>query len=177
MKDLGKKNIKVIKDLKSIQTLELGECSEFSSTFGSTTLIELKKLKRLRLEKVQNSSCITDILTSVSKLNNLTDLELVNIDVTNGFGRCLPKCHNVRKLMVIPVYEQQLALSNNIILKTIPKLSNSLEHFVWGITEELLQFSKAIYEYPDGDSIPVLKPLPYLTFLEKSNITGKNHYF
>lgn len=173
IRSLGEKNIEVLKSLQTLQLLELGDCSGFPETFGSSILKELKDLKHLRLEKIEDSRFIADLLTSVSKLEKLTKLELVNIRIGHGFEEHLAKCKHVKKLAIVPVYESTLSLqsaeTNNIILKGIKELSCSLENLVLGINEALFSFSQ------QTDYIPILMSTSHLP-ANGLYITGTNYY-
>lgn len=173
VKELGKKRINIIESLTNLETLELGECSDFPDKFGTTVLLKLQKLERLRLEKGQGSCCTFDILEGVSKLGNLNQLELVNFDVKNGFDKYLANCKNIKRLLIIPTYISQSATSNNMVLGGVTELSNNLTHFVWGVTLELLRVTELFVDQCNqmskqvtGDSIPVLKPVPCLKLIE-----------
>ena len=173
VKELGKKRIDIIQALVNLETLELGECSDFPDKFGTIVLIKLQKLERLRLEKGQGSCCTFDILEGVSKLQNLSQMELVNFDVKNGFDKCLANCKNIKRLLIIPTYISQSATSNNMVLGGVTELSNNLTHFVWGVTLELLRVTELFVDQCNlmskqvtGDSIPVLKPVPCLKLIE-----------
>lgn len=173
VKELGKKGIDIIQTLVNLETLELGECSDFPDKFGTTVLIKLQKLERLRLEKGQGSCCTFDILEGVSKLQNLIQMELVNFDVKNGFDKYLANCKNIKRLLIIPTYISQSATSNNMVLGGVTELSNNLTHFVWGVTLELLRVTELFVDQCNlmskqvtGDSIPVLKPVPCLKLIE-----------
>lgn len=181
VKDLGKKKIEILQNLQNLQTLELGECSDFPDKFGTLVLIKLRNLERLRLEKGQGSCCTFDMLEGIAKLENLTQLELVNFDVKNGFDKYLANCKNIKRLLVIPTYVSQSATSNNMILGGVTKLSNNLTHFVWGVTQELLRVTELFVDQCNqmskqitGDSIPVLKPVPCLNLIEDS-VGSKNN--
>ncbi|XP_043283732.1 uncharacterized protein [Venturia canescens] len=173
VKDLGKKNIDILGSLINLETLELGECSDFPDKFGTSVLLKLEKLERLRLEKGQGTCCTFDILDGVSKLPTLNQLELVNFDVKNGFDKCLSNCKNIKRLLIIPTYISQSATSNNMVLRGVTELSNNLTHFVWGVTLELLRVTELFVDQCNqmskqvtGDSIPVLKPVPCLKLIK-----------
>ncbi|XP_014599198.1 PREDICTED: uncharacterized protein LOC106784318 isoform X2 [Polistes canadensis] len=173
VKELGKKKIDTIQLLVKLETLELGECSDFPDKFGTSVLMKLQKLERLRLEKGQGSCCTFDILEGVSKLPNLNQMELVNFDVKNGFDKCLARCRNIKRLLIIPTYISQSATSNNMVLGGVTELSHNLTHFVWGVTLELLRVTELFVDQCNlmnkqviGDSIPVLKPVPCLRLIE-----------
>ncbi|XP_076281260.1 uncharacterized protein LOC143209475 isoform X2 [Lasioglossum baleicum] len=173
VKELGKKRIDVIQNLANLETLELGECSDFPDKFGTTVLIKLQKLERLRLEKGQGSCCTFDILEGLSKLQNLMQMELVNFDVKNGFDKYLANCKNIKRLLIIPTYISQSATSNNMVLGGVTELSSNLTHFVWGVTLELLRVTELFVDQCNlmnnqvtGDSIPILKPVPCLKLIK-----------
>ncbi|XP_066583974.1 serine-rich adhesin for platelets isoform X2 [Prorops nasuta] len=181
VKELGKKKIDILQNLTNLEALELGECSDFPDKFGTTVLIKLKKLERLRLEKGQGSCCTFDILEGVSKLSNLCQMELVNFDVKNGFDKCLANCKNIKRLLIIPTYISQSATSNNMVLGGVTELSNNLTHFVWGVTLELLRVTELFVDQCNlmnkqvtGDSIPVLKPVPCLKLIEDVEDENEN---
>ncbi|KAK0163562.1 hypothetical protein PV327_007231 [Microctonus hyperodae] len=173
VKELGKKKIEMLGSLINLETLELGECSDFPAKFGTAVMCKFTKLERLRLEKGQGTCCTFDILNGVAKLEKLHQLELVNFDVKNGFDKRLANCKNIKRLLIIPTYISQSATSNNMVLGGVTELSNSLTHFVWGVTLELLRVTELFVDQCNqmnkqisGDSIPVLKPVPCLKLIE-----------
>ena len=164
--------IEIIQNFANLETLELGECCDFPLMFGTNVILKLQKLECLRLEKIEGSSCILDILTGISKLENLKQLELVKFDVKNGFDNYLSKCKNIQKLLIVPNYISRAATSNNMILGGVTKLSNNLTHLIWGITQELINYVKLFndkYKVRKSslvDSVVVLKPVPCLKLIE-----------
>lgn len=162
-----------MQSLVNLETLELGECSDFPEKFGTEVLVKLNKLERLRFEKGQGLCCTFDILEGVSRMETLTQLELVNFDVKNGFDKCLASCTNIKRLLIIPTYISQSATSNNMVLAGVIELSNNLTHFVWGVTLELLRVTELFVDQCNqmskpvsGESIPVLKPVPCLKLIQ-----------
>ncbi|XP_018324716.1 proteoglycan 4 isoform X2 [Agrilus planipennis] len=177
IKDLNKLNIDVIADLSNLVSLELGECSDFPKSFGHDILSRLHKLEKLRLEKGQGNCHTFDILDAVKGMPQMEQLELVNFDIKPGFDKALGACTNIKKLLIIPTYISQSATTNHMVLGGVLRLRNTLLHFVWGVTLELLRVTELFVdqcEDPDkkekkekrsvgnGDSIPVLKPVPLL---------------
>lgn len=177
VKDLNKLNISVIADLKNLESLDLGECSDFPKTFGNEILTRLNKLEKLRLEKGQGNCYTFEILEAVKTMPQLEQLELVNFDIKTGFDKALGACTNIKKLLIIPTYISQSATTNHMVLGGVLRLQTTLSHFVWGVTLELLRVTELFVdqcEDPDkkekkekkpignGDSIPVLKPVPLL---------------
>ncbi|XP_023728039.1 uncharacterized protein LOC111875758 isoform X2 [Cryptotermes secundus] len=177
-KELGKMEPSVLGSLKNLESLELGECCDFPPEFGPESLSRLKKLERLRLEKGQGKDCPTfSILAGIAVLPKLTHLELVNFDVKPGFDKALAQCTNIRRLLIIPTYVTQSATTNHMVLNGVNHLCNSLTHFVWGVTHELLRVTELFVDQCEGqkdnktppskagkkssgsDSIPILKPI------------------
>ncbi|XP_021918907.1 uncharacterized protein LOC110829490 isoform X2 [Zootermopsis nevadensis] len=177
-KELGKMEPNVLGSLKNLESLELGECCDFPPEFGPDSLSRLKKLERLRLEKGQGKDCPTfSILAGIAVLPKLTHLELVNFDVKPGFDKALAQCTNIRRLLIIPTYVTQSATTNHMVLNGVNHLCNSLTHFVWGVTHELLRVTELFVDQCEGqkdnkappsktgkkssgsDSIPILKPI------------------
>lgn len=183
IKDLNKLNVEVIAELVNLESLDLGECSDFPDNFGTDIISKLTKLEKLRLEKGQGTCCTFDILEAVSKIPTIEQLELVNFDVKTGFDKALGACTNIKKLLIIPTYISQSATTNHMVLGGVIKLKNTLSHFVWGVTLELLRVTELFVDQCEdppskekkkptgnGDSIPVLKPVPIMK-AEDSKVT------
>lgn len=161
---LGKLDVSVLERLTELESLELGECSDLSHNFVTVSLSKLIKLEKLRLEKCQENCCTVRLLETISKLPRLTQLELINFDISSEFEHKISKCTNLRRLLLIPTYISQSATTNKVVLSGITKLSESLTSFIWVITTELLKVTELYIE--EGrkikcDSIPVLKPFPF----------------
>lgn len=173
IRDLDRMNLSVIADLTNLESLDLGECSDFPKTFGSDILIKLEKLEKLRLEKGQGNCHTFEILEAVKDMKKLEQLELVNFDIKTGFDKALGACQNIKKLLIIPTYISQSATTNHMVLGGVLRLQKTLSHFVWGVTLELLRVTELFVDQCEepkkekkpvgnGDSIPVLKPVPLL---------------
>ncbi|KAL3266834.1 hypothetical protein HHI36_010986 [Cryptolaemus montrouzieri] len=178
IKDLNNMKLDVISDLSNLESLDLGECTDFPKNFGKDILSKLKKLEKLRLEKGQGSCHTFEMLDAVKDMHQLEQLELVNFDIKAGFDKALGACKNIKKLLIIPTYISQSATTNHMVLGGVLRLQKSLSHFVWGVTLELLRVTELFVdqcEEPEkkekkekkvignGDSIPVLKPVPLIT--------------
>ncbi|XP_049825722.1 uncharacterized protein LOC109595867 isoform X2 [Aethina tumida] len=178
IRDLKSLNLSVIAELKNLESLDLGECSEFPQNFGEEILIKLEKLEKLRLEKGQGNCHTFEILEAVKDMKHLEQLELVNFDIKTGFDKALGACSNIKKLLIIPTYISQSATTNHMVLGGVLRLHKTLSHFVWGVTLELLRVTELFVDQCEepttkekkekkvtgnGDSIPVLKPVPLIT--------------
>ncbi|KAG5897923.1 hypothetical protein JTB14_014037 [Gonioctena quinquepunctata] len=175
IRDLDSMNLSVIAELSNLESLDLGECTDFPKSFGSDILVKLDKLEKLRLEKGQGNCHTFEILDAVKDMGRLEQLELVNFDIKAGFDRALGACQNIRKLLIIPTYISQSATTNHMVLGGVLRLQKTLSHFVWGVTLELLRVTELFVDQCEepkekkekkqvgnGDSIPVLKPVPLL---------------
>ncbi|KAK9891631.1 hypothetical protein WA026_015595 [Henosepilachna vigintioctopunctata] len=178
IRELNTLKLDVISELTSLESLDLGECTDFPENFGKDILTKLTKLEKLRLEKGQGHCHTFEILDAVRGMPQLEQLELVNFDIKAGFDKALGACKNIKKLLIIPTYISQSATTNHMVLGGVLRLQKSLSHFVWGVTLELLRVTELFVdqcEEPDqkekkekklignGDSIPVLKPVPLIT--------------
>lgn len=175
VKDLHNQSVTIIGELVNLETLDLGECNDFPENFGTDVISKLIKLEKLRLEKGQGTCCTFNILDAVSQIQSLEQLELVNFDVKVGFDKALGSCFNLKKLLIIPTYISQSATTNHMVLGGVIKLKSTLSHFVWGVTLELLRVTELFVDQCEdtpgkekkkpsgsGDSIPVLKPVPFM---------------
>uniref|UniRef100_A0A6P7H2I9 Uncharacterized protein LOC114343616 n=1 Tax=Diabrotica virgifera virgifera TaxID=50390 RepID=A0A6P7H2I9_DIAVI len=175
IRHLNEMNLNVVADLVNLESLDLGECTNFPENFGKDILIKLTKLEKLRLEKGQKDCHTFEILEAVRRMEHLDQLELVNFDIKAGFDKALGVCQNIKKLLIIPTYISQSATTNHMVLGGVLRLQNTLSHFVWGVTLELLRVTELFVDQCEdpkekkekkqvgnGDCIPVLKPVPLL---------------
>ncbi|CAG9819973.1 unnamed protein product [Phaedon cochleariae] len=175
IRDLDSMNLNVISEFTNLESLDLGECTDFPKNFGSEILVKLDKLEKLRLEKGQGNCYTFEILEAVKNMAHLEQLELVNFDIKSGFDKALGACQNIKKLLIIPTYISQSATTNHMVLGGVLRLQKTLSHFVWGVTLELLRVTELFVDQCEepkekkekkqvgnGDSIPVLKPVPLL---------------
>lgn len=156
-------------DLTNLESLELGECDNLSPLFVTGVLEKLGHLKRLRLEKGQDSCATFDILNGVAAMASLIQLELINFDIRTDFDQHIAKCTNIRKLLIIPTYVSQSSTTNQIILRGVMQLNQTLKNFTWAVTSELVRVTELYVSNCDSnkknkkmlsDCVPVLKPVP-----------------
>lgn len=100
--------LKIISEATNLVTLELGECAKLPAEFASETLSRLTKLEKLRLEKLQDLAPNYDFLNVIKDMNTLKYLELINIEVKDGFDDALASCKNLDHLLIIPTYVSQV---------------------------------------------------------------------
>lgn len=157
----------------TLVTLELGVCQSLSSNFWEVVLPKLVNLARLRLEKCQNTYITTMLIEEISKLPNLSELELVNFEIpSSGFGNLISKCTNLKSLLLIPMYKviplHLHPLINTSIGFGVRKMQN-LQVFVWVVTNEMISVENArtlrmknkplrVRREPFGDYISFLFP-------------------
>lgn len=133
-----------------LQVLELGQCTNIPNNFGSTVLSTLFDLRQFRMEECNDFSSLTDIIHAISQLPNMTQLELINIQIDPEFANLISTCINLKKLLILPKYISKSASTNSSILMGIKSLHSTLSHFVWGITEELLHVTQIFWEQSSG---------------------------
>jgi len=168
--------LRVVGKMTQLESLELGDLTNITKSDVTEALSKLTRLRRLRLEKGQSDCPTAAILGTISLLPNLVQLELINFDVKAGFEEALAKCSNIKILLIIPTYVTQSATTNHLVIEGVQKLSKTLNHFVWGLTLELLRVTDLFIDQWDqthktgeakppgpqkkssGDSIPILKP-------------------
>lgn len=182
--DIGQKNIEVLSGFENLESLELGECSDLPKSFAKLVLPALNKLERLRLEKGQVDCCTFEILTQISEMENLQQLELINFDINNGFNTYLSKCKFLKKILLIPTYVSQSATTNQMVLSSVLPLAESLTLFTWVVTLELLRVTELYVDKCDGskkdknplsDCIPILKPVPgNMEISQKNDLSKKS---
>uniref|UniRef100_A0A1B6DU40 F-box domain-containing protein n=2 Tax=Clastoptera arizonana TaxID=38151 RepID=A0A1B6DU40_9HEMI len=176
IKNLNSDIVVVLNNMEAMETLELGECMKLPESFISESLSKMTKLRRLRLEKGQGSECPTlNLLEKIGQCPSITQLELINFDVKNGFEVALANCSNIKTFLIIPTYITQSATTNHLIVEGVSKLSKTLTYFVWGLTLELLRVTDLFidqWEVSKGkgqqlpqnskknsnDCIPIIKP-------------------
>lgn len=93
--------------------MEIGDTDCLSKEFA----LSLKKLVNLTSLRLEN--CVgrwemfaVDIFEAIRSLNNLTNLELINIEFSSCVENELEKCQTIKALLIIPAYVSQV----NILL-------------------------------------------------------------
>lgn len=120
--------------LTNLEQVELGDCTGAPITLFKT-LSDLSKLVKIRLEK----GTVGDTISKLQRGDNLRQLELIDFHVKVGFREGLKGLNNVRKLLIIPTYKDEVAASNTQILEGITAHLKHLESFYLGVTNEWLQ--------------------------------------
>ena len=120
--------------LNNLEQVELGDCTGAPITLFKT-LSDLPKLMKIRLEK----GSVGDNISKLQRGDNLRQLELIDFHVQMGFKEGLKGLNNVRKLLIIPHYKDEVAASNTEILEGITSHLKHLESFYLGVTNEWLQ--------------------------------------
>lgn len=100
--------LKMISEATNLVTLELGECTKLPPEFANDTITKLTKLEKLRLEKLQDLAPKYDIFEVIKDMSNLKYLELINIEVKEGFDDALGQCKNLEHFLIIPTYVSQV---------------------------------------------------------------------
>lgn len=117
-----------------LETLELGDCSQAPSSIF-TTLSQLPKLERLRLEK----GSVGREIGKLTGLEKLRVIELIDFQVELGFQEGVKTLAQVKKLLLIPTYRDEVAAVNAEIVDGITKDMRHLTVFCLGVTNEWLE--------------------------------------
>ncbi|KAL1450689.1 hypothetical protein WDU94_003022 [Cyamophila willieti] len=162
-----------------LTALELGSCAHLTAK-DAAKMSRLTSLQKLRLE-ILVSGASNAFLTQVSKMPQVTHLELINVDVTERFDEILGECTALRTFIIIPTYVSQSAVTNFLLLSGIAKLQTTLRLVSWGLTVELLKVTDmfaAKWKGPnqfksDGTCVPVMSPIPscYISSDEQSPVS------
>lgn len=95
-----------IASLTNLTHLELGDCTKFGDSPSALfqSLGALKFLRSLRLEK----SVLGIHLGELRWNTNLENLELIDVQLKEGFGDGLVRLQTLKKLLLIPIYKDEV---------------------------------------------------------------------
>ena len=89
----------------NLQHLQLGDCSKVPDDFFHS-IASLTMLSYIRLEKCSVGSSMAEFRW----LGSLEKLELIDAQLREGFGDGLVKMQNLKKLLLIPSYTDEVTL-------------------------------------------------------------------
>eukprot|EP00095_Tigriopus_kingsejongensis_P000598 maker-scaffold95_size379157-snap-gene-2.34 protein:Tk00598 transcript:maker-scaffold95_size379157-snap-gene-2.34-mRNA-1 annotation:"f-box lrr-repeat protein 7" len=147
---IGSEDVAPITSLTNLTHLELGDCSPLGDSPSGLfqSISSLKKLKGLRLER----SVLGIHLGELRWNTSLENLELIDVQLKAGFGDGLVRLQALKKLLLIPDYQDEVATINAEILDSTLSMSQ-LTHFYLGLTTEWLNSMKTANQ---KDSFPIL---------------------
>jgi len=120
--------------LANLEQIELGDCTDAPVTIFKT-LSDLLKLERVRMEK----GAVGENISKLQRAESLYQLELIDFLVLPGFREGLNGFTNIRRLLIIPVYKDEVARSNTEIVEGVTTKLKHLDAFYLGVTNEWLQ--------------------------------------
>lgn len=97
----------MISEARNLVTLELGDCAMLPPDFAHE-IGKLRKLEKLRLEKLDNLAPNYELLNIINSMEALKSLELINVEIKDGFDQVLSQCKNVENFLIIPLYLSQV---------------------------------------------------------------------
>ncbi|XP_060517753.1 uncharacterized protein LOC132696760 [Cylas formicarius] len=154
VKNLNNLNLNVITKITSLKSIALGDCWNLDRDFGKDVLSKFNNLERLRLENCRECHLV-QILESVSEMPKLKHLDLIGINVDNGFNKALAFCKNLRKLTIVPNPRRLKSADGNTKIKDgILQLKDDLHFLRWGFTPQYLSFISKMFEAEN--SVPFL---------------------
>jgi hypothetical protein len=95
--------------LINLRHLELGDCNLAPPSLLQS-LSGLKLLTKLRIERIH----LGINLSELRWLHSLHSLELIDVQLKEGFGDGLVKMLSLNKLLIIPVYKDEVNIINSI---------------------------------------------------------------
>jgi len=134
LEGLGESDFDVFGTLVHLQLLEIGDCTGAPRSLFKT-LSDLTRLQRLRLERGHAGD-------NIGKLANapaLRQLELIDFNISLGFRAGLKIASNIKKLLIIPTYQNEVAKINSEIIQGVTEEMGQLEAFYLGVTNEWLE--------------------------------------
>jgi hypothetical protein len=162
--EIDSNHLEIISKLHQLESLELGNCKTYSKSqfqgMPFSKLAALHKLNHLRIEKGDIGSEIG----ALESLRSFRSLELVNVELKEGFSDGLIRLKNLKSFLLIPSYKGESAAVNSEVVDSVLSLNN-LEQFILCFTKEWLDsmstFLKAKYFGHNGsphtttDLIPI----------------------
>lgn len=107
---------KIIDSLKTLPVellqLEIGDCDHLPDTFNEILkrLVNLTSLRLINCVGEHWKSNSNNIFTEIKHLKSLTMLELINIEISDGYKDNLGDCVQLRALLVILVQETYVSI-------------------------------------------------------------------
>jgi len=134
LEGLTEPDFDVFGTLVHLQLLEIGDCREAPKSIFKT-LSDLTRLQRLRLER----GAAGDNVGKLANAPSLQQLELIDFNISLGFRTGLRIAKNIKKLLIIPTYQDEVAKINSEIIQGVTEEMTQLEAFYLGVTNEWLE--------------------------------------
>ncbi len=103
-----------LSQFSKVTHLELGDCVPSAgpgaaAAFSLRPFVEMRQLTSLRLERAQ----LGVELSELRFIKSLQSLELIDVQLKEGFGDGLVKMVSLKKLLIIPVYKNEVRKSSH----------------------------------------------------------------
>ncbi|QQP35252.1 Uncharacterized protein FKW44_023420 [Caligus rogercresseyi] len=154
LEGLSDSDLREISALSDLRELSLGDVTGNANIFQE--LSKLGRLKNLRLESVHVNASL-----QCMEACPLEKLELVDSHLEQGFGSGFIRLRSLKKLLLIPVYKDEVAAINAEIVDFALSMP-SLSHFCLGLTNEWLDSMNSILSMTADKSAPVRDSFPIL---------------
>ena len=92
--------------LSNLTHLELGDCTGVPGDLLQSLSTSLDRLVSLRVERAPHLAA--ENLGELRLLRGLQNLELIDVQLKEGFGEGLVKMQALKKLLLIPVYKDEV---------------------------------------------------------------------
>ncbi|XP_046682228.1 uncharacterized protein LOC124368840 isoform X2 [Homalodisca vitripennis] len=103
-------------------------------------------LNMLHLKTLGGTVSTNRILQEISELPSLRVLELVNVYIKAGYISSLGLCTNLKRLLVIPNYDDEMEFTNFLVSQGAFQLKSTLKEFHWGFTSEMLREADVLFD-------------------------------
>ena len=135
---------------------EIGDCFKSGAVSGQAIplnkLVSLKKLVHLRIEKGE----IGRDVGTLEMLSSLDRLELIDIELKQGFSEGFIRLRKLKQLLLIPSYKDEVATVNSEIVDSVLSMAE-LNLFILGLTNEWLESMSSLLQIT-GTSGKDVKP-------------------
>ena len=146
----------IISQLHNLESLEIGDCFKSGAVSGQAIplnkLVSLKKLVHLRIEKGE----IGRDVGTLEMLSSLDRLELIDIELKQGFSEGFIRLRKLKQLLLIPSYKDEVATVNSEIVDSVLSMAE-LNLFILGLTNEWLESMSSLLQIT-GTSGKDVKP-------------------
>lgn len=162
--NLGKMPLQLLKGLPLLEVLTLGFGQDIDCVkLGRDVLPSMKSLHSFRLENDHRSMAlfpVDDIMGGLALIGKMRRLELLNVDVDDGFGAMLAHCPTIKELLLTPNCMHNAANMISAVMQAVSSNSEQLSVFRLGLVNQLLSATGNLYKGSGKDVIPVRRPVP-----------------
>ena len=114
LEDVKASDVGHLTKLSNLTHLELGDCTGVPGDLLQSLSASLERLVHLRVERAPHLATAEN-LGELRLLRGLQNLELIDVQLKEGFGEGLVKMQALKKLLLIPVYKDEVQTKAEIL--------------------------------------------------------------